>query len=265
MFFLQGVQTMSSVQGKTIVITGVSSGIGAETARLMRFQGARVIGVDRNEPTITLDGFVKADLSEQAAIAAAVQQLPAHFDALCNIAGVPGTAPVDLVGRVNYLGLRHLCQQALGRLPQGGAIVNIASILGAQWPLRLEIHKALAETPSFEAGLAFLAKHPVAQETCYQYFKEALIVWTATQSQKWFLQHGVRMNSVAPGPVFTPILGDFVSRLGQERVQADAHRMKRPALADEVAPVIAFLCSDAARWVSGVNLPVDGGLASTYL
>lgn len=253
------------VQGKTIVITGVSSGIGAETARYLRLNGARVIGMDRNDPSITVDGFIKADLSEQSTIDAAVKQLPAHFDALCNIAGVPGTAPADLVGRVNYLGLRHLCAQALERLPQGGAIVNIASILGAEWPQRLDAHKDLARTPSFEAGLAWLARHPVAQDTCYQYFKEALIVWTITQSQAWFLQHGVRMNCVAPGPVFTPILGDFVQMLGQERVQADAHRMKRPALADEIAPVVAFLCADESRWVSGINLPVDGGLASTYL
>ncbi|MDM0041142.1 coniferyl-alcohol dehydrogenase [Variovorax sp. J22G21] len=254
-----------SFHGKTIVITGSSSGIGAETARLLRQQGARVIGVDRNDPMITLDGFVRADLSEPSAIDAAVAQLPDRIDALCNIAGVPGTANADLVARVNYLGLRHLCQRVLERLPEGGAIVNIASILGAEWPLRLAQHKALAETANFEDGLAWLAGQPVPQETCYQYFKEALIVWTVTQSQKWFLEKGVRMNCVAPGPVFTPILGDFVAMLGQERVQKDAHRMKRPALADEIAPVVAFLCSDASRWISGVNLPVDGGLASTYL
>ena len=80
-----------------------------------------------------------------------------------------------------------------------------------------------------------------------------------------FLEHSVRMNSVAPGPVFTPILGDFVSMLGEERVQRDAHRMKRPAYADEIASVVSFLCSDESRWISGVNIPVDGGLASTFI
>ncbi|ARU25760.1 coniferyl-alcohol dehydrogenase [Ralstonia pseudosolanacearum] len=249
---------------KTIVVTGVSSGIGAETARLLRFHGARVIGVDRNAPGTTLDGYVQADLSTAQTIDAAVAQLPSRVDALCNIAGVPGTAPVELVARVNYLGLRHLTERLLPRMPEGGAVVNVASVLGAEWPQRLDQHKALAGAASFEAGAAWLAAHPVPQSNCYQYFKEALIVWTLTQSQPWFLQHSVRMNSVAPGPVFTPILGDFVTMLGAERVERDAHRMKRPAYPDEIAPVIALLCADETRWVNGVNLPVDGGLASTY-
>lgn len=251
--------------GKTIVITGVSSGIGSDTAKLLRGQGARVIGIDRNDPALTLDGFVKADLSGPEAIDAAVAQLPGRIDALCNIAGVPGTAPADLVARINYLGLRHLTQALLPRMPEGGSVVNVASILGAEWPQRLEPHRALAATPDFAAGQAWLAEHPVPQETCYQYFKEALIVWTLTQSQAIFMGRGVRMNCVAPGPVMTPILGDFVRMLGDERVRKDAHRMKRPAFSDEVAAAIGFLCSDVARWVSGVNLPVDGGLASTYI
>jgi len=250
---------------KTIVITGASSGIGAEVARLARLRGAKVIGIDRNDPMLTLDGFIKADLSDPASIDNAVAELPAKFDALVNSAGVPGTADPALVARVNYLGLRHLSEGVIERLSPGGSIVNFASILGAEWPARVVLHKQLAAIEGFKQGSHWLAKHPVPKETCYQYFKEALIVWTFVASQRLFMKHDVRMNCVAPGPVFTPILGDFITMLGKERVEADAHRMKRPALADEIPPAVLFLCSDGARWITGINLPIDGGLASTYI
>ena len=253
------------LRNKTIVVTGAASGIGAEVARLARFEGATVFGMDRNDPGLTLDGFVSVDLASTGSIDDAIAKLPQRVDALCNIAGVPGTANPALLAKVNYLGLRYLTSGLLPRMPAGGAIVNVASILGAEWPARLDLHKELAATEGYAAGQAWLDKHPVPDETCYQYFKEALIVWTYAQSQKWFLEHSVRMNSVAPGPVFTPILGDFVSMLGEERVQRDAHRMKRPAYADEIASVVSFLCSDESRWISGVNIPVDGGLASTFI
>ena len=238
-----------NLHNKTLVVTGVASGIGGEVARLARFHGARVIGVDRNPVNMTLDGFHQADLGDPAAIDTLGQ----------------GTAPVELVAKVNYLGLRHLSQALLPRIAAGGSIVNVASILGAEWPQRLDLHRALAQTPDYAAGERWLQAHPVAQATCYQYFKEALIVWSALRSQDWFAGHDVRVNSVAPGPVFTPILGDFVAMLGPERVQADAGKMKRPAYADEVAEAIVFLASDAARWINGVNLPVDGGLAATAI
>lgn len=254
------------LDGKTIVVTGACSGIGAETAKLLRHLGARVVGVDRNDPMLTLDGFVKADLSEQAAIDAALRQLPDRIDALCNVAGVPGTAPPEAVARVNYLGLRHLTERAVERMPAGGSVVNVSSILGHFYDgPRLADHRALAETPTFEAGLAWLARHPVPASTCYEHFKEALIVWSLLRSRTLFMQRDVRMNCVAPGPVFTPILGEFVTQLGAERVQADQARTKRPAFADEIAPAIAFLCGDGARWINGANLPVDGGFAATYL
>ena len=72
-----------------------------------------------------------------------------------------------------------------------------------EWPARLDLHKQLAAAEGFEAGQTWLAAHPVPQETCYQYFKEALLVWTFTRSQAWFLEKSVRMNCVAPGPVAT--------------------------------------------------------------
>jgi NAD(P)-dependent dehydrogenase (short-subunit alcohol dehydrogenase family) len=250
---------------KTIVVTGASSGIGAEVARLCRFSGATVIGMDRNDPLITLDGFVKVDLGDPGAIDAAMASLPQHFDGLVNAAGVPGTAPRELVARINYLGLRHLAEGLVNRLNPGASIVNFASVLGGEWLQRLDLHTELAGITGFAEGERWLAEHPVPQETCYQYFKEALIVWTFKQAQAWFLERNIRMNCVAPGPVFTPILGDFVTMLGGERVAADAPRMKRPGYGDEIAPPVAFLLSDAARWINGVNLPIDGGLASTYV
>ena len=251
--------------GKTIVITGSSSGIGAEVARLARYQGAHVIGMDRNDPMISLDGFIKVDMGDTGSIDAAVQALPKRIDALVNVAGVSGLADKDLVARVNYLGLRHLTEALVPNLAKGGAVVNITSILGAEWSKRVEVHKQLAATKSFAEGAAWLAKNPVPQETCYQYFKEALVVWTKKRGYELFMQNDIRMNSVAPGPVMTPILGEFVQMLGQERVAADAANIKRPAIADEIAPPVLFLCSDAARWISGINLPVDGGIDALYV
>ncbi|MEW5423473.1 coniferyl-alcohol dehydrogenase [Amorphus sp. 3PC139-8] len=253
------------LNGKTIVITGVSSGMGAEVARLVRFEGAQVIGMDRNPPMISVDGFVEVDMGNPASIDAAVKELPDRFEGLCNAAGIPGTSPKDDVAKINYLGLRHLTEAVVDRLVPGAGIINFASILGGEWQTRLDRHKALAATNDFASGWAWLEANPVPQETCYQYFKEALIVWTYIKSQAWFLEKDIRMNSIAPGPVFTPILDDFVIMVGADRVEADAAKMKRPGYADEIAPVVSFLLSDEARWVSGVNLPIDGGLASTYV
>ena len=253
------------LQNKTIVITGVSSGIGAETARTVRAHGARVVGVDINDPTLTVDEFITADLSKEAEVDRLVAALPDGLDALCNIAGVPGTVPSDLVAKVNYLGLRDLSLKALPKMKAGGAIVSASSILGFFWPERLNAHKELAQTTSFAEGAAWLEANPVDEATCYQYFKEALIVWSAQHALPTLKQYNIRMNTVAPGPVMTPILGDFVTMLGEEKVEADAERMIRPALADEVGDVIAFMCADESRWICGVNIPVDGGFASTYM
>ena len=114
-----------TLNGKILVVTGVASGIGAELARLARFQGATVIGVDRNQPQFSLDDFHQADLGDPDSIAALVSRLPARLHGLCNIAGVPGTAPRETVARVNYLGLRLLSQHLA---PNGRSAWNRTAI-----------------------------------------------------------------------------------------------------------------------------------------
>src|SRR5258708_23405069 len=76
--------------GKTIVITGISSGIGARVGELAQALGADIIGVDINEPARPLDAFIKADIGSGQGVAEIVQPLPQRFDALCNVAGGSG-------------------------------------------------------------------------------------------------------------------------------------------------------------------------------
>jgi NAD(P)-dependent dehydrogenase (short-subunit alcohol dehydrogenase family) len=70
---------------------------------------------------------------------------------------------------------------------------------------------------------------------------------------------GIRMNCVSPGPVETPILPDFLETLG-ERAAEDAKIMDRPGRPEDIAPVIAFMCSDGSGWIRGANIPCDGGM-----
>ncbi len=92
----------------------------------------------------------------------------------------------------------------------------------------------------------------------YFFTKEALIVWTMMNSWTW-RDRGIRMNCISPGPVETPILPDFLETLG-ERAEEDMRIMDRPGLTDDIAPVIAFLCSDGSAWIRGANIPCDGGM-----
>jgi NAD(P)-dependent dehydrogenase (short-subunit alcohol dehydrogenase family) len=91
-----------------------------------------------------------------------------------------------------------------------------------------------------------------------------LLLWTFRAAhQALFKDRGVRVNAVSPGPVETPILREFRAVLGNERVDSDIARVGRAGTSPDIAPAIAFLCSDGARWINGANLPVDGGLEAS--
>ena len=249
-----------SLERKKIMVTGATSGIGAETAKTLKEQGATVIGVSRSEPKKNVDQYIKADLADPGSIAAAVEMVPSGIDALCNIAGLPPTQDQGLVLKVNFLGLRHLTELMIGKLNDNASIVNVASLAGLGWPEAGEQIKAFLALRDFNAVEAFCDENGVENEGGRSYFfsKEALIVWTMMNRWTW-RDRGIRMNCISPGPVETPILPDFLETLG-ERAEEDMKIMDRPGRPEDIAPVIAFLCSQGSGWIRGANIPCDGGM-----
>jgi len=250
--------------GKTIVVTGVSSGIGARVGQLALALGADVIGLDVNAPASPLSDFVQVDIASPPEIDAAVNTLPKRVDALCNVAGVSGISGAQKTLAINFYGLRALSEALAPRLREGGAIVNIASIAGYGWRANVERAKALVSAPGFPDIPALLAAHKVADAEGYPLSKELLLLWTMQAAhQPLFRDRGIRVNAVSPGPVTTPILSEFRAVFGDPRVDEDIARVGRAGSAPDIAPPALFLCSDGARWINGANLPVDGGLEAS--
>jgi len=250
--------------GKTIVITGISSGIGARVGELAMALGADVIGVDVYAPARPLDGFIKADIGSAQGVAEIVQTLPQRFDALCNVAGVSGVTGAARTLAISFYGLRELTETVAPRLREGGAIVNVASIAGYGWRANLERAKAFVSMPGFPDLDPLLAEHKVPNAEAYPLSKELLLLWTMQAAhQLLFKERGLRVNAVSPGPVRTPILQEFRQIFGDPRVDDDIARVGRAGSASDIAPAILFLCSDGARWINGANLPVDGGLEAS--
>ena len=242
-------------EGKTVGITGLSSGIGAATAALLRERGAAIVGFDRNPPDFEVAAFHRIDIADPASIDAAVAGVDHPLDALVNSAGVPPTADKHLVLKVNFFGLRYFTEAIADKLDDGAAIVNVASLAGFQWRADIGAVKAGLATDFTDAD-AWIDGLTLEGGASYFLSKELLIAWTLWECQRWKAR-GIRMNSVSPGPVSTPILADFIQTLGK-RAEDDL-KLNRAGTVDEIAPVIAFMCSDDARWMNGADVAVDCG------
>jgi NAD(P)-dependent dehydrogenase (short-subunit alcohol dehydrogenase family) len=250
--------------GKTLVVTGVSSGIGARTAELAVAQGADVIGIDMKEPAHPLSSFIKGDLSNPAGIGAVVRQLPSRIDALLNVAGVSGKIGAEATLAINFYGLRTLSEVVAPRIREGGSVVNVASIAGYGWRANLDRAKAMVGVQGFPDIKAVMAANDVPNEIGYPLSKELLLLWTQKAAHEaLFKSRNIRVNAVSPGPVETQILKEFRAVLGDEKVDSDIARVGRAGNAGDIAPVILFLASDAARWINGANIANDGGLEAS--
>lgn len=250
------------LKSKTIIVTGAASGIGAATAAMAAANGANVISVDINAPSSPVGRFIQADLSDKASIDSLIAQLPNGIDGLANIAGLPPTKPAPAVLKVNLVGLKYLTLNLVPKLNQGASIVNLASLAGMGWPDAKAAIQA-SQSLDFDDADAFCKGHQIVGARSYFFSKEALIVWTMQNRWTW-RERGIRMNTVSPGPVDTPILKDFIETLGA-RAEEDMRTMDRPGTPADIAPVVNFLLSDASVWIRGTNLPVDGGMFSNIL
>lgn len=248
--------------GKTIVLTGASSGIGAATAEILVGEGHKLITLDIKDAAPGAAQHIHCDMNDPAAIDTAVAQIDGDIDGLLNVAGVPGTVSPEVVIGVNTLGLRHLTNALTGRLTDGGAIVNIASIAGFSWQRRINEINEFLDTPDFASGLAWWeANKADLRIDPYSFSKECVVVLTMRQAGE-ALKRGARANSVSPGPVETPILPDFKRQAGEGQLDWVIGKTGRAAQPRDIAEVVCFLATGPSRWVNGRDIIVDGGYSA---
>ncbi|MFB0875309.1 MULTISPECIES: coniferyl-alcohol dehydrogenase [unclassified Sphingobium] len=254
---------MLDLKGKTIVVTGSASGIGAATVECLQALGCHVVGMDIREDDRS-DRFVQVDLGSRKSIDEAVARLPEKLDGLANVAGLAPTVPAADVIRVNLVGTLHLTNGVLPRLTDGSGIVMLSSIAAYHWRQSVDqIREALDLT--FGKVDDFVAKYDIDAQPGRSYFvtKEALLAWCITHRRTW-IDRRIRANSIAPAAVSTPLLDAFSSIMG-DRAQDDARVVERSGAPADIAPVVAFLLSADSAWIRGANIPVDGGVAAHYL
>jgi len=249
--------------GRTIAVTGAASGIGLALVRRLLAEGEQVVAIDRAACPAPVTRAVIADLTDPAGLRAALAAVhwPHHgpLHGLANVAGVPGTAPARTVLEVNVLGTRLLTEALRPRLAAGSSVVNVASVAARRDTVgEPALTELLAAQDAGELE-AWLARHPLTGAQAYDTSKAALVAWTKRLAGAW-IDQGIRVTSVSPGPTSTPILGDFRTTMGADRIDGAAALVGRHGTADEIAAVVAFLLSRDASWVNGVDLLVEGGL-----
>jgi NAD(P)-dependent dehydrogenase (short-subunit alcohol dehydrogenase family) len=247
-----------------VVVVGAASGIGAALLDRYIERGTEVIALDYVKPAAARAAYIECDLRDSGSISAAVAALPDEIAVIAHVAGVPGTRPASQVLAVNFLGLRELLRQAMPRVRPHGAVTVVASTAGAMWQARLAANEPLLATGSMAEGLGWLADNPTDYPV-YNLSKEAVIAFVKRWSLEVWRERRIRLNTVSPGPVETPILGDFEQSMGKEMLDGVRDLLGRHATTADIAPVIEAVSGPDFGWMTGQDIQVDAGFAAALM
>ncbi len=247
---------------RRVVVVGAGSGIGAATAAHFHQRGDYVLAVDVRPQQTPASAHARCDLRDAAAIAEFTGGIGDGWDLLAHVAGVPGTAPAPDVLTINYLGMRLMTEGMLPRLRRGGAVVAVASTAALGWEHRIEVLNGLLEATDADSVVAWQAGQDPAFPV-YTTSKQAVILYAKRRAATAQAEYGVRINTVSPGPVETPILADFEQSMGKETLDTVRDTVGRHAVVDDIVPLIDFLGSPQAGWITGQDILIDGGFVTS--
>lgn len=245
------------------LVTGAASGVGEATSRLLTASGWHVIALDRDfsglERLLKSEGAAETrvvDLTSPEQIRAAIEGLSVR--AIANVAGLgPDARNTRAIWAVNLIAPSIVVDVLSPSMPEGSSIVTVSSITGE---LSKNPSMAFLDDPRSENFLDLAESHFPGGPDAYTYSK-----WAALREidrQAIDLAPRVRVNAVCPGIINTP-MGDRSMKFEWTAKTSLRIPARRLGKAEEVASVVGFLLSEAASYVTGARITVDGGYVAS--